>query len=160
MNTRTLLIAASAALMAGPALAQDAAPAAAQPQSPAPQPQGTPWTETPILPGATAAPDCGNLHNLTGRAFCVTAPLGQMEALAESYVNALQGLGWNAADGTNNRVVFIKRTGENQCDAVQMIAFYDTAKPAVAELPAYLGFATIPGNICAPRPVAATPPVQ
>ena len=154
MNTRTLLIAASAALLAGTALAQDAAqPQQAQPQ----QPQGGPWSDTPVLNGATAAPDCGNLHNLAGRAFCVTAPLGQMEALAESYITTLAGLGWSAVDGDNNRVVLIKRTGENQCDALQMIAFYDTSKPAVPESAAFLGFATIPGNICAPRPAAAAP---
>ena len=78
-----------------------------------------------------------------------------MEALAESYITTLAGLGWSAVDGDNNRVVLIKRTGENQCDAVQMIAFYDTSKPAVPESAAFLGFATIPGNICAPRPAAA-----
>lgn len=147
MNTRTFLIAAAAAVLAGSTAAQDAA----QP----PHPQGAPWTETPILTGATAAPDCGNLHNLAGRAFCITAPLGQMETLAESYVSTLQTLGWTAVDGDNNRVVFIKRTGENACDAIQMIAFYDTSKPTVPEAAAWLGFATIPGNLCAARPAAA-----
>lgn len=167
MNTKSLLIAAAAAFCATGALAQtpySAAPAQAAPAAQAPAtptgPQGQPWTEAPILNGATAAPDCGNLHNLAGRAFCVTAPLGRMETLAEAYVTTLQGMGWIAADGDANRVVFIKRTGDGVCDGVQMIAFYDTAKPAVPEASAWLGFATIPGNICAPRPAAAPAPAQ
>lgn len=165
MKTDSLLIAAVAALglsLGGAAMAQTpytAAPAQAAPaQTPAPAPagpQGQPWAEAPVLNGATPAPDCGNLHNLAGRAFCVTAPLGQMETLAESYVSTLQGLGWLAADGDANRVVFIKRISDGVCEGVQMIAFYDTAKPAVPEAPAWLGFATIPGNVCAPRPASA-----
>lgn len=166
MNTNSLLIAAAAALCATGALAQTPysttpapAPAAQAPAAPA-GPQGAPWTEAPVLSGATAAPDCGNLHNLAGRAFCVTAPLGQMEALAESYVSTLQTMGWIAADGDANRVVFIKRTGDGVCDGLQMVAFYDTSKPAVPEASAWLGFATIPGNPCAPRPAAAPAPAQ
>lgn len=162
MNINSLLIAAVAAFgLTNAAMAQTpytaTAPAQAPAAAPAPTgPQGQPWTEAPVLTGATAAPDCGNLHNLAGRAFCVTAPLGQMEALAEAYVASLQGMGWIAADGDNNRVVFIKRTGDGVCDGMQMIAFYDTSKPAVPEAPAWLGFATIPGNVCA-TPAAATP---
>jgi hypothetical protein len=172
VNSNSFLIAAVAAFgLTGAAMAQTpyAAAAPAQTQTPAPaqapaaapaRPQGQPWTEAPILTGAAAAPDCGNLHNLAGRAFCVTAPLGQMETLAEAYITSLQGLGWIVADGDANRVVFIKRTGAGACDGVQMIAFYDTAKPAVPESPAWLGFATIPGNICASRPAAAPAAAQ
>ena len=167
MTAKTLLIAAAALGLSAPALAQTpytaTAPAQAAAPAPAPAPtgpQGQPWTEAPVLTGATVAPDCGNLHNLAGRAFCVTAPLGQMEGLADAYVASLQGMGWMAVDGDNNRVVFIKRTGDGVCDGIQMIAFYDTAKPAVPESPAWLGFATIPGNICAPRPAATPAPAQ
>ena len=156
MTAKTLLIAAVAALgFTGAAVAQ-APHTAAAPAGP----QGGPWTEAPVLTGTTPAPDCGNLHNLAGRAFCVTAPLGQMETLAEAYVTTLQGMGWIGADGDANRVVFIKRTGDGACDGIQMVAFYDTSKPAVPESPAWLGFATIPGNICAPRPAAAPAPAQ
>ena len=38
-----------------------------------------------------------------------------------------------------------------------MVAFYDTAKPAIAEAPAYLGFATTPAHVCAGQPPAAAP---
>lgn len=171
MTAKTLLIAAVAAFgLAGAAEAQTpytaATPAPAQAQAQAApaaapaRPQGQPWTAAPILTGASAAPDCGNLHNLAGRAFCVTAPLGQMETLAEAYITSLEGLGWIVVDGDANRVVFIKRTGDGVCDGVQMIAFYDTSKPAVPESPAWLGFATIPGNICAARTATAPAPAQ
>jgi hypothetical protein len=51
------MMAAAAALLAVPAMAQDGA------------------AENLVLPGATLAPDCGNLYGLAGRAFCVSAPL-------------------------------------------------------------------------------------
>ena len=41
----------------------------------APGPQGAPASDTPVLDGAQPSSDCGNLHGLNGRAFCVTAPL-------------------------------------------------------------------------------------
>ena len=41
------------------------------------------------------------------------------------------------------------------CDGLQMVAFYDTAGPAAPESPGYLGFATIPGNVCAAQSAPA-----
>lgn len=119
---------------------------AAHAQTPA---QGGPATDIPLLPGAKASPDCGGLNALAGRAFCVTAPLGGVGALAEAYIADLEAKNWLAAGGDENRVVLVKRRETGGCDGLQMIAFYDTAKTAVAELPAYLGFATIPGDVCA-----------
>ncbi|MFN7107138.1 MAG: hypothetical protein ACK4MY_02855 [Brevundimonas sp.] len=133
--------------------------AAAQAQTPAPAPvaaqQGGP-ADVGLLPGAELSADCGGLNNLAGRAYCVTAQLGQIGALADAYIADLETKGWLAAGGDENRVVFIKRRETGGCDGMQMVAFYDTTKTAVAELPAYLGFATIPGDVCAAA--AATPP--
>ena len=39
-------------------------------------------------------------------------------------------------------------------NGMQMVAFYDTTKTPVAELPGYLGFATIPGDVCAAQSAA------
>ena len=131
---------------------------AAQAQTPAPAPaaqQGGP-ADVGLLPGAELSADCGGLNNLTGRAYCVTAQLGQIGALADAYIADLETKGWLAAGGDENRVVLIKRREAGGCDGMQMVAFYDTSKTAVAELPAYLGFATIPGDVCAAA--AATPP--
>lgn len=131
---------------------------AAQAQTPAPAPaaqQGGP-ADVGLLPGAELSADCGGLNNLAGRAYCVTAQLGQIGALADAYIADLETKGWLAAGGDENRVVLIKRREAGGCDGMQMVAFYDTTKTAVAELPAYLGFATIPGDVCAAA--AATPP--
>lgn len=117
--------------------------------------QGGPATDVPVLPNAQASPDCGGLNNLAGRAFCVTAPLGSVGALADAYIADLETRGWLPAGGDDNRVVFVKRREAGGCDGIQMVAFYDTTKTAVAELPAYLGFATIPGDVCAQ---SSTPP--
>jgi hypothetical protein len=133
---------------------------AVQAQTPAPAPaaqQGGP-ADVGLLPGAELSADCGGLNNLTGRAYCVTAQLGQIGALADAYIADLASTNWLAAGGDENRVVFIKRREAGGCDGMQMVAFYDTTKTAVAELPAYLGFATIPGDVCAAA--GATPPAE
>ena len=158
---KTLLIAALAAAVSPTlSLAQTTAPAAPAPAAPAaaPGPQGAPATDTPLLGAAQAAPDCGNLHGLNGRAFCVTAPLAGVGALAEAYIAHFEGQGWLVAGGDDNRVVLIKRKDGGVCDGLQMVAFYDTARPSAPETPGYLGFATIPGNVCAGQAAAGATP--
>lgn len=153
-----LLMAASAALALSAPAVQAQTPAPAAPQS---TQQGGP-ADVGLLPGAELSADCGGLNNLAGRAWCVTAQLGQIGALADAYIADLSSKNWLAVGGDENRVVFIKRREAGGCDGMQMVAFYDTTKTAVAELPAYLGFATIPGDVCAAQsaaPAAAgTPP--
>ncbi len=140
----TLILAAAAALLAAPAAAQDA------PATP----------EQMVLPGATLAPDCGNLYGLAGRAFCVSAPLAGIGALADAYVADLQTKGWIPAGGEDNRVVFIRRRDGDGCDGLQMQAFYDTSRPAGPEAVGYLGFGPIPGDVCAGQPAAEPAPQQ
>jgi hypothetical protein len=153
---KTLLIAALAAAVSPTlALAQTAEPAAPVAQAAGPGPQGAPAADTPLLGAAQPAPDCGNLHGLNGRAFCVTAPLAGIGALAESYIAHFEGQGWLPAGGDDNRVVLIKRKDGGVCDGLQMVAFYDTTRPSAPETPGYLGFATIPGNVCAGQAAAA-----
>ncbi|HEY0598868.1 hypothetical protein [Brevundimonas sp.] len=138
----TLLVAA-AALTASAASAQTALP------------------DTPILAGATPAPDCGNLYGLAGKAVCVSAPLAGIGALADAYVADLEGRGWIAAGGDDNRVVFVRRREGGGCDGLQMQAFYDTSKPAGPDATGYLGFGVIPGDVCAAgQPGAAAAPQQ
>ena len=120
-------------------LAAQAAPSAAGPVSIAP-------TDIEVKAPAVASPNCGGL--LSTPAFCVTARMDQLGDIADAYVEDLKAKGWIPADGDDNRVILIKRREGGGCDGMQMVAFYDTAKPQVAEEPAYLGFALIPGNIC------------
>ena len=149
---KIVMLAAAAVLLAGPARAQEpAAPAA----------PAIPGAEGLVLPGATLAPDCGNLYGLAGRAFCVSAPLAGISALAEAYVADLQSKGWLPAGGDENRVVFVRRRDTGGCDGLQMQAFYDTSGPASPGSLGYLGFGPIPGNVCSDQPAApAAPPAQ
>ena len=136
------LLAAAAVLFTSPAMAQ------------------APLPDVPILAGATSTPDCGNLAGLAGKAFCVSAPLAAIGALADAYVAELEGRGWLPAGGDTNRVVFVKRREGGGCDGLQMQAFYDTSRPAGPDATGYLGFGTIPGDVCAsgePGEAAATP---
>jgi len=140
---KRILLAAAAAVIAGPALAQ------------------TPLPDVPLLAGATSAPDCGNLYGLAGKAFCVSAPLAAVGALADAYVAELEGQGWLPAGGDANRVVFVRRRDGGGCDGLQMQAFYDTSRPAGPDATGYLGFGVIPGDVCAAgQPGAATVPQQ
>ncbi|MGE7198861.1 hypothetical protein [Brevundimonas naejangsanensis] len=159
---KTLLIAAAmVAFSPTLTLAQNtAAPAPQAPVQTAPTvPPGPAATGMPVLPPATEAADCGGL--LRSPAFCVTAQLDQIGALADAYTEHLASLNWLAADGDDNRVIFVRRREGGGCDGLQMIAFYDESKPAEATAPGYLGFAVIPGDVCTSgpaSPVAGTLP--
>jgi hypothetical protein len=138
-----IAVAVAAALVAGTATAQDG------PVPPAGAPGSVTIPDTALLAGATAAPDCGNQYGLAGRAFCVTAPLAGVGALADAYVAHFESLGWLAAGGDDNRVVMIKRLEGGGCEGLQLLAFYDESRPAAPEAPGYLAMAPIPGDVCA-----------
>ena len=137
---KIVMMAAVAALLAAPAMAQDGA------------------AENLVLPGATLAPDCGNLYGLAGRAFCVSAPLAGIGPLADAYIADLQTKGWIPAGGEDNRVVFVRRRDTGGCDGLQMQAFYDTSRPTGPDAIGYLGFGPIPGNVCSDQPAALPSP--
>ena len=131
------------------------APAQEQPAAAAParQPAGTidaPVADFPILSPAVASADCGQL--LATPAYCLSAQLTEIGDLAERYIDTLNGVGWLAADGDDNRVIFVRRKADGICDGMQMVAFYDEAKPVTPTTIGYLGFAPIPGNICVAKP--------
>jgi hypothetical protein len=132
-------------------LAQEAttpAPAPAQAADPAQQ---------LVLPGATRAPDCGGRAELARIAFCVTAPIGTMNALGEAYVAKLGETGWLAADGSDNRVVFVRRRDGGGCDGLQMLAFYNEDQPVDETTPGFFALTTIPGDVCASASAPAQP---
>ena len=104
--------------------------------------------DLPLLAGATAAPDCGNQAVLAG-AWCVSAPVSAMEGLAQAYVAELTGKGWLVADGGANRAVLVRRKDGGGCETVQMLIVRDTSAPTTADSVAWLGVATVPGDVCA-----------
>ncbi|MDY6923008.1 MAG: hypothetical protein SWI22_03485 [Pseudomonadota bacterium] len=106
--------------------------------------------DLPLLAGATAAPDCGNQAVLAG-AWCVSAPLSAMDGVARAYVAELTGKGWLVADGGANRAVLVRRKNDGGCDTVQMLIVRDTSVPTTADSVAWLGVATVPGDVCAPE---------
>lgn len=104
--------------------------------------------DLPLLAGATAAPGCGNQAVLAG-AWCVSAPLSAMDGVAQAYVAELTGKGWLVADGGANRAVLVRRKEGGGCEAVQLLIVRDTSAPTTADSIAWLGVATVPGDICA-----------
>lgn len=149
-------------MASGAALAQDGVTRTAPqelttpppPPAVAAGPRGEPLKDLPLLSVAQASPTCGDIP-LAAPVSCVTAPMAAMQTMAGAYIGHFKGLGWLAADGDDNRIILIKRRDGGGCDAMQMIAFYDTTRPQGAEVPAYLGFATIPGDLCAAAPAPA-----
>ena len=140
---------------AAPAAAPAQAEAPAAPTAPSFGP-GEAATNVPVLAPAVVSPDCGG--QVRSPAFCVTAQLDQVGALADAYLAQFEKDGWLPAAGDDNRVVLIKRRESGGCDGMQMIAFYDESKPAEAAAPGYLGFATIPGDVCADAPATGATP--
>ena len=116
--------------------------------------------EAPVLQGATLDAACGNLYDLAGKAFCITAPLATIGGIADAYIAHFEGEGWIAAAGDDNRVVFVKRRDGGGCDGMQFQAFYDTNRPAAPDAPGYLAMATIPGDVCAAAPAAPETPAE
>lgn len=132
-----------------------------QPVAPVLAPILSPPADLSILPQASVSPECGGLHNLQGRAFCVSAPLVEVGGLADAYVADIQSKGWLVAGGDANRVIFIRRNADASCEGLQMQAFYDTAIAITPTSLGYLAFGVVPGNVCAASPDApAVPPGQ
>lgn len=142
MTTMATVIALGLSLAGGVAAQEAAAPTAEAPVSGAIAGNG-------LLPGATAAPECGTMPHLAGRAFCVTAPLAAVGGLAEAYIARFESQGWLAAAGDDNRIVMIKRRDGGGCDGLQILAYYDETRTAGPESPGYLAMELIPGDVCA-----------
>lgn len=133
---KTLILAATAALFAAPAMAQTATPAPLN-------------VEIPELERVTADPTCGGKPALAQQAFCVTTTQAGIGAVVDAYSAAFSQQGWLAAGGSDNLVIYVKRKPEGGCDSFQMMAFADDTRIAAPGAPAWLAFASIPGDVCA-----------
>jgi len=134
-----------AALTALPAAAQDAAPTAPPAQT----------VELPQVAGATADPTCGGRAELARIAFCISSTQAGMQGVADAYSAEFTRQGWLVGAGDANLIVFVRRKEAGGCEAFQMQAFADETRTPGPGAPAYLAFATIPGDVCAASP--ATP---
>lgn len=147
---KTLILAAAAVLFAGPALAQTAAPAAPQLN-----------VQIPELERVTADPTCGGKAALVEQGvFCVTTTQAGIGAVVDAYSAAFSTQGWLPAGGSENLIIYVKRKPEGGCDGFQMLAFADETRVAAPAAPAWLAFASIPGDVCAAQPPAPAAPAQ
>lgn len=139
---KTLILAAVAALCVTPAMAQTATPAPLN-------------VEIPELERVSADPTCGGKAALAQQAFCVTTTQAAVGAVVDAYSAAFSQQGWLAAGGDDNLIVYVKRKPDGGCDGFQMLAFADDTRLAAPGAPAWLAFATIPGNVCAAHAATA-----
>ena len=143
---KTVILAAAAALLAAPVIAQEA------PAGPAPM-----LVEIPELATAASDPTCGGKPALATRALCVSTTQAAIGALVDAYSAAFSQQGWLAAGGSDNLIVYVKRREAGGCDGFQMLAFADDAREAAPGAPAWLAFAAIPGDVCAAQPATPAP---
>jgi hypothetical protein len=141
---KIVMMAAGAALLATPVLAQT---------PPAPL-----QVEIPELPTAVGDPTCGGRVGLAQQATCVLTTQGAIGGLVDTYSEAFSRQGWLAAGGDDNLVVYVKRRPGGGCDGFQMLAFADESRVPAPGEPAWLAFATIPGDVCAGQPAAPATP--
>ncbi|MBX9802949.1 MAG: hypothetical protein K2Y04_09325 [Caulobacteraceae bacterium] len=141
---KIVMMAAGAALLATPVLAQT---------PPAPL-----QVEIPELPTAVGDPTCGGRIGLAQQATCVLTTQGAIGGLVDTYSEAFSRQGWLAAGGDDNLVVYVKRRPGGGCDGFQMLAFADESRVPAPGEPAWLAFATIPGDVCAGQPAAPATP--
>ena len=112
----------------------------------------------PDMPGVIVDPSCGGRAFIASIATCVVSTQDGLQAVADRYTAVFEGQGWLQAYGTDNRMIFIKRREGGGCDGFQVQAFTDDTVPAGPAVPAYIAFATIPGDVCAdPDASGATP---
>ncbi len=142
---KIVMTAAVAALLAMPAMAQQAAPAALQ-------------VEIPELPTAVSDPTCGGRVGLAQQAMCVMTTQGAVAGLVDTYSEAFSRQNWLPAGGENNRVVYVKRRDGGGCDGFQMMAFADESRVPGPGEAAWLAFAAIPGDVCAAQAAAPATP--
>jgi len=117
-------------------------------------PMALPVALAPV-PNAQPDPTCGGRTAMTTFATCVVTTQGAAQTVLDAYSADFGRQGWLAADGRDNRVVYVRRKEGGGCDAFQVLAFAGQQVPDPVG-PAYLAFAVVPGDVCAAAP--ATPP--
>ena len=118
----------------------------------------------PTIPGVAPDPACGGRPGLNTIATCFITTQAAIEGVVEVMNTDFASQGWLAADGRDNRIVYVKRRPEGGCDAFQILAFAGDSRTIAPAAPAHLALAAIPSDICAAAttlPAApATPPAQ
>ena len=142
---KTSILTAVVALLSTPVLAQTA-------PTPAPSAPPTQTVELPEVQGATADPTCGGRAELARIAFCISATQAGMQSVADAYTAEFTRQGWLVGAGDANLIVYVRRKPAGGCEAFQMQAFANNDRVPAPGAPAYLAFATIPGDVCTGSP--------
>ncbi len=118
----------------------------------------------PSVPGVSADPTCGGRSGLTTIATCLATTQANVETAVDALDADFGTQGWLAADGSENRVIYVKRRAEGGCDGFQLMAFAGQSATVAPAAPAYIALAAIPGDVCSAAPAApatpATPPAS
>ena len=143
-------------LMAAVALLTQTAPVAA--------PQPALAVDLPAVEGLAADPACGGRPPLATIATCFATTQAQVDTVVDAWNAAFAQQGWVAADGENNRILYIRRKDGGGCAAFQVLVFADEMQTMAPEAPAYFALATIPSDVCtaalaAPAPATPDAPV-
>lgn len=139
---KTLILAAAAVMIAAPAFAQTATRLPLN-------------VQLPEIASATTDPTCGGNVGLAQQATCLTTTQAAINAVVDGLSADFSRQGWIAAGGSDNRVVYVKRNEGGGCEGFQMLAFADETRVQAPGAPAWLAFATIPGDVCAAHPAPA-----
>lgn len=141
------------------AMAAATALLASQAVSATPDPTARPalTVELPDVAGTTVDPTCGGVAELARIAFCVASTQAGMQTVADAYTADFAQQGWLVGAGDENLIVYVRRREGGGCDAFQMRAFSDESRVPAPGAPAYLAFATIPGDICSTASVESPP---
>lgn len=113
----------------------------------------------PAVEGLAADATCGGREAMASIATCFATTQAGIEAVVDRWNAAFAEQGWLAADGQDNRILYIRRKDGGGCDAFQLLAFADNMQSLAPAAPAYLALAAIPSDVCAAAiaPAPTTP---
>lgn len=116
--------------------------------------------QLPAVEGLSADPTCGGREAMTAIATCFTTSQAGIENVVDVWNGAFAEQGWLAADGQDNRILYIRRKEGGGCDAFQILAFADNMQSMAPAAPAYLALAAIPSDVCSAAIAQPAGPVQ
>jgi len=128
--------------------------------APAPAPATAPSpldVQVPPIAGVTADPTCGGRPGMAAIATCLATTQVAIESAVDAYNTAFAAQGWIAAEGSENRIIYVRRKPEGGCDAFQLLAFADNMQSGAPAAPAYLALAAVPGDVCTASAQPAAP---
>lgn len=104
----------------------------------------------PLLMGAEAAPDCGQVR-MAAPAVCVRTTIANLQPVFDAYVTLFEQQGWGPGAAIENGLVLTRAREGGGCEAMQVVAFNNPADGMTAASPGYLAIAALPDVACGAR---------